>query len=520
MEKQLSEKLPRVEVVDALRGFAVMAILLVHSLEHFIFPVYPVDQPAWLNILNDGVFNVTFTLLAGKSYAIFALLFGFTFYIQSANQQRKGKDFGYRFLWRLLLLVAFATLNAAFFPAGDVLLLFSVVGIVLFVVRKWSDCAILVTAILFLLQPVEWYHYIVGLFDPSHTLPDWGVGAMYKEVAEYTKEGNLWEFLGKNMTFGQKASLYWALGAGRFWQTAGLFLMGLYIGRKQLFVTSEKHTRFWVKALIISAIAFAPLFQLKELIMASDSELIRQTAGTAFDMWQKFAFTFVLVASFVLLYQRNRFKDFVSNLRYYGKMSLTNYITQSIAGAIIYFPFGLYLAVGQAANIIGVMLAAPVSNRIGKKKTYMWSMICATLLSIVFYWLDRDDIALIFTFQVLISICAGSIFPLLWSMYADCADYSELKTGNRATGLIFSSSSMSQKFGWAIGSAVTGWLLAYFGFRANAVQNEQAIQGIKMFLSFLPAVGTVLSVAFISLYPLSEKKMKEITEELEERRRN
>ena len=79
MEKQLSEKLPRVEVVDALRGFAVMAILLVHSLEHFIFPVYPVDQPAWLNILNDGVFNVTFTLLAGKSYAIFALLFGFTF---------------------------------------------------------------------------------------------------------------------------------------------------------------------------------------------------------------------------------------------------------------------------------------------------------------------------------------------------------------------------------------------------------------------------------------------------------
>lgn len=99
-----------------------------------------------------------------------------------------------------------------------------------------------------------------------------------------------------------------------------------------------------MKALIISAISFAPLFQLKELIMASDSELIRQTAGTAFDMWQKFAFTFVLVASFVLLYQRDRFKNFVSNLRYYGRMSLTNYITQSIAGAIIYFPFGLYLA--------------------------------------------------------------------------------------------------------------------------------------------------------------------------------
>ena len=111
-------------------------------------------------------------------------------------------------------------------------------GVVLFVVRKWSDCAILLTAILFLLQPVEWYHYIVSLFDPSHTLPDLGVGPMYQEVAAYTKEGNFGEFIWGNITLGQKASLYWALGAGRFWQTAGLFLMGLYIGRKQLFVPS------------------------------------------------------------------------------------------------------------------------------------------------------------------------------------------------------------------------------------------------------------------------------------------
>lgn len=179
---------------------------------------------------------------------------------------------------------------------------------------------------------------------------------------------------------------------------------------------------------------------------------------------------------------------------------------------------GLYLAVGQAANIVGVIAAAPVSNRIGKRNTYMWAMIIATVLSIIFYWFDKNDLVLIFVFQVLISICAGSIFPLLWSMYADCADYSELKTGNRATGLIFSSSSMSQKFGWAIGTAVTGWLLAFFGFQANAVQSEEAISGIKMFLSFLPAVGTVLSVIFISLYPLTEKKMKEITAELEARR--
>ena len=336
-------KNPRIEVVDALRGFAVMAIILVHNLEHFIFPVYPTDSPAWLNVLDQGVFNGTFALFAGKAYAIFALLFGFTFYIQTNNQKRQGKDFGYRFLWRLVLLVGFATLNAAFFPAGDVLLLFVVIGLVLFFTRNWSDKAIFITAVIFLLQPVEWYHYIASLVNPAHRLPDLKVGEMYAEVAEYTKAGNFWDFILGNITLGQKASLLWAVNAGRFFQTAGLFLLGFYIGRKQLFVSSEKNLRLWVKILIVSAIAFAPLYSLKELIMTNDT-IVQQTAGTAFDMWQKLAFTLVLVASFVLLYQSKKFSHMVTNLRFYGKMSLTNYISQSIIGAIIYFPFGLYLA--------------------------------------------------------------------------------------------------------------------------------------------------------------------------------
>ena len=194
-----------------------------------------------------------------------------------------------------------------------------------------------------------------------------------------------------------------------------------------------------------------------------------------------------------------------------------DYATVSFFG-MSFLLSGLYLALGQAANIIGVIAAAPVSNRIGKRNTYMWAMIIATVLSVIFYWFDKDDLIWMFVFQALISVCAGSIFPLLWSMYADCADYSELKTGNRATGLIFSSSSMSQKFGWAIGTAVTGWLLGFFGFQANAVQSEEAISGIKMFLSFLPAIGTILSVVFISMYPLTENKMKDITTELEHKR--
>ena len=333
----------RIDMVDALRGFAVMAILLLHNVEHFIFSVYPTDSPTWFSTLDAGVFNAAFALFGGKAYAIFSLLFGFTFSIQYSRQQQQGRDFGYRFLWRLVGLALIATLNAAFFPGGDVLMLYAVMGVVLFIARRWSDRAVLIAAILILLQPMEWYHYIASLINPSHTLPDYGVGALYDIVGEATRSGNLWQFVWCNITTGQIASFMWAVGAGRMWQTAGLFLIGMYIGRKQLFVSNEQNIRFWTKALIVSAIAFCPLYSLRNQIMEGTS-LVQQTVGTAFDMWQKLAFTFVLVASFVLLYQQERFRNSIDGLRYYGKMSLTNYVSQSIIGAIIYFPFFLYLA--------------------------------------------------------------------------------------------------------------------------------------------------------------------------------
>lgn len=178
----------------------------------------------------------------------------------------------------------------------------------------------------------------------------------------------------------------------------------------------------------------------------------------------------------------------------------------------------IYLVLGQGANILGILFVTPISNRIGKKKTYLFAMVLATIFSIAFYFLDKTNIGMMLVLQVLISACAGSIFPLLWSMYADIADYSEWKTGRRATGLIFSSSSMSQKFGWSIGGALTGWLLAYFGFKANVVQTAEAQEGIRLMLSFLPAVGTLLSVLFIYFYPLTEQKLGEITSELNTKR--
>lgn len=178
----------------------------------------------------------------------------------------------------------------------------------------------------------------------------------------------------------------------------------------------------------------------------------------------------------------------------------------------------LYLVLGQAANIVGIVFVTPVSNRIGKKRTYLLAMAGATAFSIAFFFVGAANIVAMLALQVLISICAGSIFPLLWSMYADIADYSEWRTRRRATGLVFSSSSMSQKFGWSIGGALTGWILAYYGFEANVEQTQGTQDGIRMMLSVLPAIGAFLSVLFIAWYPLNESKLNTITEALAAKR--
>lgn len=111
--EQLSNKNPRIEVVDALRGFAVMAILWFTVL-NISFSRLSHRFTNLAKHIGSGSIKRCFHPICRKSYAIFALLFGFTFYIQSNNQKKQGKDFGYRFLWRLVLLAVFATLNAAF----------------------------------------------------------------------------------------------------------------------------------------------------------------------------------------------------------------------------------------------------------------------------------------------------------------------------------------------------------------------------------------------------------------------
>jgi glycoside/pentoside/hexuronide:cation symporter, GPH family len=121
---------------------------------------------------------------------------------------------------------------------------------------------------------------------------------------------------------------------------------------------------------------------------------------------------------------------------------------------------------------------------------------------------------------VLISLFAAPTAPLIWAMYADAADYSEWKSQRRATGLVFSAASFTQKIGWALGGAGVGWVLAYFQYEPGVVPSAETRHGIVLMMSLLPAVAALLACAAMAFYTLDEPRMRSIGDDLRRRQAN
>ena len=178
----------------------------------------------------------------------------------------------------------------------------------------------------------------------------------------------------------------------------------------------------------------------------------------------------------------------------------------------------LFMVLGTVAVIAGVACTQFFAKKFGKKKLYITVMALSTLLTVLFYFVPQDQIIIIFALHILISFIMAPQAPLLWAMYADTADYSEWKNNRRATGLVFSAATFAQKFGVAIGGGLAGWLLAMFGFIANTDQSPEALNGILLMMSFIPAVGSLVATLAAFYYELDDDTMKQIELDLQARK--
>jgi uncharacterized protein len=355
----LNFKNPRLEVVDALRGFAIMSIMLLHNVEHFEYYNFPENFPDWLKGLDTIIWDSLFFLFGGKSYAIFALLFGFSFYIQNDNQAKKGNDFRGRFFWRMMLLMVFGIINTAFYQ-GDILTLYAILGLTLIPVVNLSDKFVFGIAVFLMLQPLEWARCIYYILNSNYVAPPNLSESYYKSIEIFMHNGNFKDYVIGNLTSGKIASLLWSWENGRFFQAPALFMLGMLIGRKQLFVMDQKNVLFWKKVLIYSCLFFVPLFLLKTVI--SDLVLrptLSNKLTVIFVSWSNFSFMLIIVSAFILLYKKDSIHKILSRLIPFGKMSLTNYIMQSMIGSFIYYRYGLGLYEYTGATfclLIGVVL--------------------------------------------------------------------------------------------------------------------------------------------------------------------
>ena len=182
------------------------------------------------------------------------------------------------------------------------------------------------------------------------------------------------------------------------------------------------------------------------------------------------------------------------------------------------FYAGLFLSIGEVCNMVGVALAVPLSEKLGKKSTYMLSFAALILFSALFFYIpiSQGGYYWMLILQIVVSVLTGVISPLVWSMYADVSDFAENRDGTASTGLIFSSASMAQKFGGAFGGFAVMWLLKAFGYNttSGAVQTPGAINGLWLLMSWIPAAVAAMAVVVIFFYPLTRARMIAIQDEL------
>lgn len=154
-----------------------------------------------------------------------------------------------------------------------------------------------------------------------------------------------------------------------------------------------------------------------------------------------------------------------------------------------------------------------------KKKAYIGSMLLMAVTAIPFYWIRPDQTVMVFVWILAGSIVGGINSTLFWSLVADTADYSEWKFKVRTTGIIFSAMTCAQKIGMGLGAAFAGFVLAHFSYnRELATQGPEALHGIVLLMSLIPAGGYLIVAMIFSRYGLTEPVCAEIREELAERR--
>lgn len=335
----------RITVIDALRGFSLIGICLIHAMQHFGAPgtMTPQLMFPWEGTLNEIFRWFIYNLIFGKFFIIFSCLFGLSFFIQMDRASKKGIDFRLRFLWRLVLLLGIGYLHSLIVRI-DILLIYAILGFILVLMYKWPTKLLTgITLFLFLggasLVPVAYKamvkpsaEQVVQTADQPASRP-----AVARKVPTFTEmvKDNAWKGLVGKMNF--------QVSSGRIYQTLGLFILGFIVGRIRLFERLNEFRRRLLYSALFALVLLISLYMVRPYMPSvgwgevSIYSWMSTTTTNLINLLTAYLWVILVIEA----YRSQKVQQAMKPLVSYGRMGLTNYILQSVAGVFIFAGFGL-----------------------------------------------------------------------------------------------------------------------------------------------------------------------------------
>ena len=368
-EKTLRPILNRIEVIDALRGFALAGIVLVHFVEQYTGAPTPEGamdavRSGTPDMVVEGLVNL---LLRGKFFALFSILFGLSFYIQMNRASTKGIDFRSRFIWRIILLFVIGYLHHLFYR-GDILTIYAMLGLVLVLFHNVSNRWVLFWAVLMLLGIPRILIY--STYGAGNFLSSVDYMNNPPEVAHYfetLKNGSILQVFMLNASEGMLMKMHFQFGVvSRGYLTFGFFLVGMMLGRIGFFQQLDDFKplvkrALWGSVALIVVLIGAGFLIFSTMETEAQPSMDSWIAMIGFSMFDlvNLALMVIILCLFLMAYWTDRGARMLNRFSAYGRTALTNYVFQSVIGTFIFYGWGLnYL--GEMRSLTAFLLSIGV----------------------------------------------------------------------------------------------------------------------------------------------------------------
>ncbi|HEX2935904.1 MAG TPA: DUF418 domain-containing protein [Bacteroidales bacterium] len=344
-------KLSRIVLIDSLRGFALAGVALVHFTQRYITYATPESFLNGVNSIPDYIVNGLVQLFfVGKSYALFSLLFGLSFTIQMQSAEHRGENFSLRFLWRAALLFVIGYGHHLFY-GGDILTMYALLAPFIIPFYKLNNKWLLMVAgMMFIGLPSL---LTLALIGDSHLFGmPWFedfASPINQEMFHAFQSGSLSDVFRVNTLYGMKMQYSFQLISGRLYNTYGYFLLGLFLGKIGLFRNVDSYIPYLKKSIKWSLISFPVIIGIGILVfwLATRNGQLSSRWDTIIGMTLynliNIPFSIIILSGFILLYQKSKWQKRLSYFAPYGRMALTNYVSQAIVGSFILCGWGLGL---------------------------------------------------------------------------------------------------------------------------------------------------------------------------------